>query len=40
MIYNNVLFQNVDENKQHDWYRQMYRSLHRTKKKEGEATVQ
>ncbi|XP_053392586.1 sorbin and SH3 domain-containing protein 1-like isoform X6 [Mercenaria mercenaria] len=26
---------NVEEEKQHDWYKQMYRSLHRTKKKEA-----
>ncbi|XP_060598237.1 uncharacterized protein LOC132752021 isoform X6 [Ruditapes philippinarum] len=26
---------NVEEDKQHDWYKQMYKSLHRTKKKEG-----
>ena len=32
-------FQNVDENKQHDWYKQMYKSLHKTKKKEGEIWV-
>ena len=32
-------FQNVDENKQHDWYKQMYKSLHKTKKKEGELWV-
>jgi len=25
----------VDENKQHDWYKQMYRSLHQSHKKEG-----
>ena len=28
-------FQNVQEEKQHDWYKQMYKSLHRTEKKEG-----
>jgi len=28
-------FQNVDEKNQHEWYKQMYRSLHMTKKKEG-----
>ncbi|KAL4239958.1 Sorbin and SH3 domain-containing protein 1 [Mactra antiquata] len=26
---------NVEEDKQHDWYKQMYKSLHRTKKKEA-----
>ena len=29
------VFQNVEEEKQHDWYKQMYKSLHRNKKKEG-----
>lgn len=27
--------QNVDEEKQHDWYKQMFKSLHKTGKKEG-----
>ena len=31
-----VYFQNVDEEKQHDWYKQMFKSLHKTGKKEGE----
>ena len=29
------LFQNVGEEKQHDWYKQMYKSLHKSEKKEG-----
>lgn len=36
---NGVCLQNVDEEKQHDWYKQMYKSLHRSKKKEGKSQI-
>lgn len=36
ILFSTIYFsQNVDEEKQHDWYKQMFKSLHKTGKKEG-----